>query len=459
MPEPEPPKEEKKGFNWGGLLVAVVAAVVTFGVGAVLIGAAIGALCGVASTAVSDGLSGTKSSLGTYLKNALVGAVSGAIFGPFGTFGSFGGMMAFGGVTGMADSLLNQAVEGKFSLGQTLFDGLIGAATAGILHGMGKLISKVSPYIKTGISKVLGKLSAGAKNILNKVSGTADNILGAFSKTSRELFEKAANKVGNVVTSIKNSAQDLSYRISGKFNEVTRNIDNKIDDALRSVAGKADDALNAINKKIDKKIYDLSSKCGLIPEPAGGGSIPYVPPEKIKPVENLISKMSDYKRVGKAEVSRGEYLRNKFKDKYGVELTPQDINNRINLRGAVKDRLDSEIAELNKRIEEQVSQLSKNQIRKGRANEIINRENAKLGPAVAGILDTKTGKIFTEINSNTSELPINLNCKLEPKIIEMPKNVQQYYQHTLEGPGKNGGAHAEVHALNKALNAREDAEV
>ncbi|WP_252227835.1 MULTISPECIES: hypothetical protein [Clostridium] len=289
MPEPEPPKEEKKGFNWGGLLVAAVA---TFGVGAVLIGAAIGAACAVASTAVSDGLSGTKSSLGTYIKNALVGAVSGSIFGPFGTFGSLGGMMAFGGVTGMADSLLNQAVEGKFSLGQTLFDGLIGAATAGILHGMGKLISKVSPYIKTGMGKVLGKLSAGAKNILNKVSGTADNILGAFSKTSRKLFEKAANKVGNVVTSIKNSAQDLADRICGKFNEVTSRIDNKIDDALRSVVNKADDALNSINKWVDKKVYDLSDGFGLVPEPVGGGKIPYEAPENIKPVENLISKMS-----------------------------------------------------------------------------------------------------------------------------------------------------------------------
>ncbi|NFI51837.1 hypothetical protein FDA52_02390 [Clostridium botulinum] len=272
--------------------VAVVAAVATFGVGAVLIGAAIGAACAVASTAVSDGLSGTKSSLGTYIKNALVGAVSGAIFGPFGTFGSLGGMMAFGGVTGMADSLLNQAVEGKFSLGQTLFDGLIGAATAGILHGMGKLISKVSPYIKTGMGKVLGKLSAGAKNILNKVSGTADNILGAFSKTSRELFEKAANKVGNVVTSIKNSAQDLADRICGKFNEVTSRIDNKIDDALRSVVNKADDALNSINKWVDKKVYDLSDGFGLVPEPVGGGKIPYEAPKNIKPVENLISKMS-----------------------------------------------------------------------------------------------------------------------------------------------------------------------
>ena len=140
MPDPEPPK--KKGFNWGALVVGVVAAVavaaavVTFGVGAVLIGAAIG----IASTAIGDAITGNKSSFGDYVRNAFVGAVSGAIFGPFGAFKSIGGIMAFGGISGMADSLLNQAMTGEFSLGQTLLDGLIGAATAGLLHGMEEYI-------------------------------------------------------------------------------------------------------------------------------------------------------------------------------------------------------------------------------------------------------------------------------------------------------------------------------
>ena len=144
MPDPEPPK--KKGFNWGALVVGVVAAVavaaavVTFGVGAVLIGAAIGAAVGIASTAIGDAITGNKSSFGDYVRNAFVGAVSGAIFGPFGAFKSIGGMMAFGGISGMADSLLNQAMTGEFSLGQTLLDGLIGAATAGLLHGMEEYI-------------------------------------------------------------------------------------------------------------------------------------------------------------------------------------------------------------------------------------------------------------------------------------------------------------------------------
>ncbi|WML33907.1 hypothetical protein [Clostridium sp. OS1-26] len=51
--------------------------------------------------------------------------------------------MAFGGINGMVDSILNQAIDGEFSLKKTLFDGLIGAATGGLLQGAGKLISKV----------------------------------------------------------------------------------------------------------------------------------------------------------------------------------------------------------------------------------------------------------------------------------------------------------------------------
>ena len=174
MPEPEPPKK-KKGFSWGSLLVAVVAvaavavSVATFGVGAVLVGAAVGALISVASTAVGDAISGEKSSLGTYIKNALVGAVSGAILGPFGAFQSLGGMMAFGGINGMADSLLNQAIEGEFSLGQTLFDGAIGAATAGLLHGAGKALKSASKYVKNAVNKVLSKNESVLMNIAKKL--------------------------------------------------------------------------------------------------------------------------------------------------------------------------------------------------------------------------------------------------------------------------------------------------
>jgi hypothetical protein len=97
FPVKQKAKEEKKGFNWGGLLKAVVAvavavvAVATFGLGTgfvvagvafaalVLVKAAAGAVTAVADTAAVDAANGTDSGLGTYIKNMWIGAVTGAI--------------------------------------------------------------------------------------------------------------------------------------------------------------------------------------------------------------------------------------------------------------------------------------------------------------------------------------------------------------------------------------------
>jgi len=181
--------------------------------------------------------------------------------------------MAFGAANGTADSLLNQAIDGKFSLGQTLFDGFIGAATAGLLHGAGKIISNVSPYVTKSISKVLGKLSEGTKPLLSKISGKVDDVLRAFDTTSRELFEKVAGKANNVVNSIKSSVEDFIDRVSNRFNEVT----TKIDDLLYKGASKADDALNAINEAR----YNIRKAIGLEEEyaVAGGGYVNNAPEE------------------------------------------------------------------------------------------------------------------------------------------------------------------------------------
>ncbi len=72
--------------------------------------------------------------------------------------------------------------------------------------------------------------------------------------------------------------------------------------------------------------------------------------------------------VGNPELNRLDYLRNKY-DK----LTSEQINNRINLRGAVNDEID---------------RLYKSGISK-----------KELGPAVAGVLDHKTGKYYFGINN------------------------------------------------------------
>ena len=146
---------------------------------------------------------------------------------------------------------------------------------------------------------------------MNKVSGKLDDALGTFSKTSKELFSKVANKVDDVLQSIKSSAHDLVDRLSGKFNEITSRIDDKIDDALYSMAGKADDTLNSINKWIDKKLLTFD----LVPEPVGG-KIPYKAPDDIKPIENLISKISGVKKTSEVAVKGYSGLKNFEEVKY-----------------------------------------------------------------------------------------------------------------------------------------------
>ncbi|CDH90547.1 conserved hypothetical protein [Clostridium botulinum B str. Eklund 17B (NRP)] len=257
------------------------------------------------------------------------------------------GKLLVAAIAVVADSLLNQAIEGTFSLGKTLFDGLIGSATAVLLHEMGKLVSKVSPYIKTGIGKVFTKLSVGAKNILNKVSGKADDILGAFSKTSRELFEKVSNKVGNVVNSIKNSAQDLADRICGKFNEVTSRIDNKIDDALNYVKKPVNKFLiekESTLQKLAKNLDDRLAPIRVVTTPEGI-KIP-IREEGNTKIQDTVSKIvndakdSAAKAAGKAEgqvgrnaafraAKRAAKIPNSTQGKKPVQVFDSSSENRI----------------------------------------------------------------------------------------------------------------------------------
>jgi hypothetical protein len=112
--------EEKKGFNWGALIVGalgatvlVVASVVTFGatavVSAAVLGAAAGAACSVAGTALGDATSGQLSSPETYLKNAVTGAITGAVCGA--VFGPAGGALSRIMGQGAKKTLATSAVD------------------------------------------------------------------------------------------------------------------------------------------------------------------------------------------------------------------------------------------------------------------------------------------------------------------------------------------------------------
>ncbi|HHY0839138.1 TPA: YwqJ-related putative deaminase [Bacillus thuringiensis] len=122
------------------------------------------------------------------------------------------------------------------------------------------------------------------------------------------------------------------------------------------------------------------------------------------------------------KLSRIEYLRNK----YG-RFTPQELNHRINLRGAVE----KEVERLN------TLGLTKNE----------------MGPAVAGTFDKNTGKYYFGINNTDGDIPVTLHPIIRDRIENMPSSVRDGYKFTY-----GAGSHAEVYSLNQALLANPNAQ-
>ncbi|UHA74777.1 YwqJ-related putative deaminase [Paenibacillus sp. 481] len=182
--EPPPPPDPEPPFSWGKLamnvlgglaVVAVVVAaaaltVATLGAGAVVIGAvvagaAIGGTAAVASVAVSDVMRGEVSDFGAYAgaaaRESVIGAVSGAIFGPLGSMATVGGKMGLGGLTNGVESVIRQTLEGNgFSFKTVLIDTGIGMLTGGLVDPvLGKTIDKVSPWLENGVKNVKKQLN------------------------------------------------------------------------------------------------------------------------------------------------------------------------------------------------------------------------------------------------------------------------------------------------------------
>ena len=240
-PQTFTPENSKKKFGWGKLLVAVAAvavvvaavavSVATFGAGAVvagaLFGAACGAVAGVVGTAIGDIARGEMSSGWDYLKSAglgaLVGAVSGAIFGPMGSMSTVGGTVGFGALTNGVESLLEQGLEGNgLSASRLLFDMTVGGATAGGLNsGVAKQIGsavvtgakKVAPWIEKGMTAAGTKFS----HFVEKAAQGGDKLASKFQKKSvtPEGIELDANDLKSCIWIPKKSCLRRMYRRSG----------------------------------------------------------------------------------------------------------------------------------------------------------------------------------------------------------------------------------------------------
>jgi len=212
---PPPPPDPPKPFDWGklgrnvlgGLAIVVgVAAlaaftVATLGAGPVIVGAvAVGAMAAggiaVGVQAASDIARGEVSDFGEYattaLRESLIGAVTGAIFGPLGVGGSIAGKMALGGAENAVSDIASQMMQGKkFSEIDWKSVGMsagLGVATVGVVN------SKAGKALGGAIADGVGKATPQFVKNGVKASGKAfQNSLSKLNDTGSKLGTKIEN--------------------------------------------------------------------------------------------------------------------------------------------------------------------------------------------------------------------------------------------------------------------------
>ncbi|MEY9095213.1 hypothetical protein ABH899_003824 [Paenibacillus sp. RC84] len=240
-PPPEPPPEKK--FSWGKLLgnvvgalaivavVAVVAAVTvaTLGAGTVVIaavaaGAAAAGTAAVAAKAISDISRGEVSDFGDYAADAfresVIGAVSGAVFGPLGAGAPILGKMVVGGVSGAAESIVSQLTDSDpgFSWGQVLFTAGVGFGTAGLLDA--KIAQKtIGEYISQGATKIapkwiadgFGKIGEGFGKFVGNLNDWGTSLGKGYMKETQQFAQSIAGAVtGTLNKSVNRLTKDIS---------------------------------------------------------------------------------------------------------------------------------------------------------------------------------------------------------------------------------------------------------
>ena len=222
IPNPPEPPEEKKPFNWGRFACNVLAglavvAAVTAGaaapvVGAIVAGGLISGTAAVGSMAASDIRRGEVSDIKDYMtagaREAFVGALSGAVFGPFGTGETLGGKMLLGATTNAFESIVRQKLNGEdIDWGVVAGDGIFGGLTGGLLHYGGKALKSGSNYVKKSVCRVLSENESS----LMKLGKNLDDMF-AKSVVVDTGFGKYSMKAEN------STMQDRFASIIGKAN-------------------------------------------------------------------------------------------------------------------------------------------------------------------------------------------------------------------------------------------------
>ena len=208
--------------------------------------------------------------VGAAARESFIGAVSGAIFGPFGAAKSLGGKMAMGAVTNAFESVVRQTLMGEdINWGTVAQDAFIGGITAGAFHYAGKGIKKASPYVKKAYNKVSTKVSENAKyaktafnNMLNKPNKSVvlgSNLGNVYAKAGE--FAEEFNKVKSDSTIFK----ELDKKVTEKLNSYLEQIRDKRNlSVTRNTVGPA--VAGVYNKATGKYYYGINNINGELPE-------------------------------------------------------------------------------------------------------------------------------------------------------------------------------------------------
>ncbi|MFS0763808.1 YwqJ-related putative deaminase [Peribacillus phoenicis] len=239
-----------------------------------------------------------------------------------------------------------------------------------------------------GVAKVAGKVASGTK----------------FVPYSKEFEQKQVQKVQATITDIARSGKTTIKNIGEAIGK--KEIPKRISMEQVSLAGGPTLRQVMMEKQTIKEAYQKFTVKDSKVEAASGESIP-------KGTGNISNNNVSLNRI--------DYLH----DKYG-RFTSEDLNHRINLRGA----LAQEVERLNK----------------------LGISKREMGPAIAGTFDKTTGKYYFGINNTTGKIPEKLHSLIEQRIINMPIDIKEGYTFTY-----GAGSHAEVYSLNQALLANPQA--
>ncbi|CAH1225974.1 hypothetical protein PAECIP111893_05308 [Paenibacillus plantiphilus] len=259
-PPPPPPPPPKKKFSWGSLLgnvlagiavvvvVAVVAAVTvaTLGAGTVVIGAVfMGAMAAgsiaVGSRAISDIARDEVSSTWDYMTDAfresMIGAASGAIFGPFAAGARVMGQMVVGGVTGVFESVVSQLTDNRegFSLGEALFSGGIGFLTGGLLDV--KIARRtIGDYLGSGIGKItpdwlkrgFGSIFDGFGSAVQGLSRWGSSLGGKFLNHIQDFGSRLAKDIQALPNTIRAQSKEINDKMKSWLEETGQNLNRAL---------------------------------------------------------------------------------------------------------------------------------------------------------------------------------------------------------------------------------------